>query len=415
MALSEYISELESLIHKKDRLVNHIKYPDKLLTVLRELDALAEMKKAKMEVVKKIKTWLVSHLSGKPIKGHMLHTVIYGPPGVGKTSLGIALAKVWSAMGLIKQPAVKPKNTKEDTVKVLEELASKNKVQIQKFKTQARKHLDLVRNIRHNTGRVEKIKHRSNQYGYIDKILSNVEEILEDLREYEDDEDLDKVEDTTDEIPFVIANKSDLVGKYVGWTAPKTRDFFNKHRGKVIFIDEAYKLLISKSSSGFCSFGMEALTEIIQMMSEDPDDWILQFAGYKRMLEETIFAAQEGFDRRISQFYHIEDYSPSGLATVFKYQLKKDGWSLSPDATNNLESFFAANKDYFGAFGGDTEKLALYAKEIYSTVKYDEAKEGLTAFEPIITMAMIEEALKVLKDNKVGNDKDKAPPPGLYI
>ncbi len=417
MALPAFIQELSELFQRKDPLVAKINSPEKFLNALRDLDALIEMNDAKAAVISQIKFLLVSIASGRPYSGHMLHTVIYGPPGVGKSRLGVCLAKIWLAMDLLKRPPkLSVDKSKEDQIKHLEDIIKNKDETIRELRKHHRRHLDLIKASRRNTTRIEKTKYRTSQYKYIDRVIENLDEIITNLEKEVEKEKIitehNKCKD--EEIPFVVASAADLVAKYVGQSAPKTRAFFEANRGGVIFIDEAYSI-VSKHGG---SFGFEALTELNKCMSEYPDT-IVQLAGYKELMQKTIFdkdIGQPGLERRCAWVFDISGYTSEGLASIFKYQLRKDEWSV--DSAINLPGFFEENKDHFKAFGGDTEKLCFYSKQAYSDVLYEAAKQGPVVYNCCLTLDMLKRGIELLKRNKAlpeKNEEPSPPPMGMYI
>lgn len=411
MTLASFIQELDDLFKKRNPLITRVKSPEKLLAALRDLDALVEMHDAKKTVISQIKYLLISITSGRPYSGHMLHTVIYGPPGVGKSRLGVCLAKIWVALGLLKQPvSIDRSKDKEDQIKQLEDLVNRKERSLQGLQRNHRRHLDLVRTARYNTTRIERIRYRSNQCRYIDRIVEDLDQVIDDLDRARIVESHGNKKE--EDVPFIIAGRPDLVGRFVGHSAPKTRAFFEANRGKVIFIDEAYSLILGPQDS----FGFEALTELNKCMSEYPDEVIIQFGGYKDLMHKTIFSekiGQPGLERRCPWVFDITGYTPSGLAAIFQYQLKKDGWSV--DANIDLIKFFNCNKENFKAYGGDTEKLCFYAKQVYSDLLFEEAKKGEVVYTSCLNLNMLNRAIEILKKNKVLPLKNDEPPQTMYM
>lgn len=197
------------------------------------------------------------------------------------------------------------------------------------------------------------------------KIFSNVATTILSKRTYV----LNNIEPLTRtkfEAPIEIAGRADLVGQYVGHTCEKTRKLLTTtlESGKVLFLDEAYSLVIDDRDS----FGHEALNELNRFMSEHPE-LVVIFAGYKDKLDNTLFKYQPGFKRRCTWIFEIQTYTPEMLSSIFKKQLENLNWSYDgPDS--KLNGFFAKNKDNFKAFGGDTLRFTLYCKLKYSELSF---------------------------------------------
>jgi hypothetical protein len=153
-----------------------------------------------------------------------------------------------------------------------------------------------------------------------------------------------------------IVTRADFVDRYVGWTSPKTNKLLAENIGKVIFVDEAYSLINGPHDE----FGMEALTSLNLFLSQRPKEIIVIFAGYKDLLESGPYAVQPGLKRRFMWQFDCDGYNPSQLFQIFKMQLNKKGWDLANDA--EVTEIFTQNMDAFPAFGGDTERAAFFSE-----------------------------------------------------
>lgn len=108
------------------------------------------------------------------------------------------------------------------------------------------------------------------------------------------------------------------------------------------------------------SFGLEVLTTINLFLSQHPKEIILIFAGYKDLMETGIFSFQPGLRRRFMWQFDCNGYNTSQLFQIFKMQLNKKGWGLRDEsATAHL---FGVYKHCFPAYGGDTERLTFFAE-----------------------------------------------------
>lgn len=130
-------------------------------------------------------------------------------------------------------------------------------------------------------------------------------------------------------------SRADLVGKYVGHTAPLVKQAFMKARGCVLFIDEAYSLV---ERDGL--YGDEAINTIVQEMENNRNDIIVIFAGYPKEME--IFLNKNpGLRSRIAFHIPFEDYSSNELCSIAKMIAGSRGLSLSNGAICKLESIFS--------------------------------------------------------------------------
>src|SRR5680860_150882 len=105
-SVSKIIDDLKTLYSRDSAYVSIIKNRNLLISALEELDSLIEMDNVKESIVQQLQFLIIKQImndSENPFEGHMLHTVINGPPGTGKTKIGIVLTKIWMALGIIKK------------------------------------------------------------------------------------------------------------------------------------------------------------------------------------------------------------------------------------------------------------------------------------------------------------------------
>lgn len=157
---------------------------------------------------------------------------------------------------------------------------------------------------------------------------------------------------------FKIVKRSDLVGKYLGHTAPKVENMIKECEGGVMFIDEAYSLGNGNSDENKDSFSKEAIDIINQNLSENKN-WQCIIAGYKDAIEKHFFSHNEGLKRRFHFVYEIDSYSASELTEIFikKVESHPFKWTLDQNVINKLEKFIEENINTFNNFGGDIETL----------------------------------------------------------
>jgi SpoVK/Ycf46/Vps4 family AAA+-type ATPase len=114
------------------------------------------------------------------------------------------------------------------------------------------------------------------------------------------------------------------VGKYVGYTARIVKEYFEKAKGNVLFIDEAYSLA-DKDNQG--DFGNEAIDTIVQEMENNREDLVVIFAGYKKEMKEFI-RRNSGLSSRVSFYIDFPDYSDDELYAIFEKMANENHYKL---------------------------------------------------------------------------------------
>ncbi|MGH7750584.1 MAG: AAA family ATPase, partial [Candidatus Dormibacteria bacterium] len=104
---------------------------------------------------------------------------------------------------------------------------------------------------------------------------------------------------------LVVAQRDDLVGQYIGHTAPKTKDVIKRAMGGVLFIDEAYYLYRPENER---DYGAEAIEILLQVMENQREDLVVVLAGYKDRMD-SFFASNPGFSSRIASHIGFPDYT----------------------------------------------------------------------------------------------------------
>ena len=164
---------------------------------------------------------------------------------------------------------------------------------------------------------------------------------------------------------IIIAGRENFVAEYSGQTAIKSLNFLKSCLGKCIIIEEAYLLYHSEADV----YGMEALTVLNRFMDEFAPYIAIIFTGYEDKLRDTIFKAQPGLKRRCQWIFNLKGYTSNGLCKIFLRQMNTMGWTF--EKNEFVFDFFEKNFDKFSNYGGDTEKLALNCKMMYSHCIFD--------------------------------------------
>jgi probable Rubsico expression protein CbbX len=125
---------------------------------------------------------------------------------------------------------------------------------------------------------------------------------------------------------LVSVSREDLVGQYVGHTAPKTKDVLKRAYGGVLFIDEAYYLHRPENER---DYGQEAIEILLQVMENDRDKLVVILAGYKDRMD-AFFSSNPGMASRVAHHVDFPDYTPDELMQIAQRMLERDDYRLSP-------------------------------------------------------------------------------------
>ena len=132
---------------------------------------------------------------------------------------------------------------------------------------------------------------------------------------------------------LLTVTRDDLVGQYIGHTAPKTKEVLKKAMGGVLFIDEAYYLYKPDNER---DYGAEAIEILLQVMENQRDDLVVILAGYKEPMDR-FYESNPGLSSRIANHIDFPDYSTDELLKISKLILEEQQYQLTPDAEIALE------------------------------------------------------------------------------
>ena len=131
---------------------------------------------------------------------------------------------------------------------------------------------------------------------------------------------------------LITVTRDDLVGQYIGHTAPKTKDVIKKAMGGVLFIDEAYYLYKPENER---DYGAESIEILLQVMENNRDDLVVILAGYKDKMD-TFFHSNPGMRSRIAHHIDFPDYSADELLAIAQLMMAEQNYRLSEDAKKAL-------------------------------------------------------------------------------
>lgn len=139
---------------------------------------------------------------------------------------------------------------------------------------------------------------------------------------------------------LVSVTRDDLVGQYIGHTAPKTKEVLKKAMGGVLFIDEAYYLYRPDNER---DYGQEAIEILLQVMENNRDDLVVIMAGYADRMDK-FFSANPGFRSRIAHHIEFPDYRDDELLEIARQMLGGQNYHLSPEAEAALAQYIALRR-----------------------------------------------------------------------
>ena len=140
---------------------------------------------------------------------------------------------------------------------------------------------------------------------------------------------------------LLTVTRDDLVGQYIGHTAPKTKEVLKKAMGGVLFIDEAYYLYKPDNER---DYGSEAIEILLQVMENQRDDIVVILAGYKDPMDK-FYESNPGLSSRIANHIDFPDYSVEELVKISKLMLEDQQYQLTPNAEIALTDYITRRKE----------------------------------------------------------------------
>ena len=370
---------------------------------IRELNTMIGLDKIKLQLSKHIQHAMKQLERGNI--GGFHNIIITGEQGRGKSELAVRIGRVFSAMCYFNRPEetddepTKIEIDRKELIKVMNYFRiNLKKISIRRTTTKARV-LMMTRKRKLLKRLSQAMIHRTYYSipGIIPLSAITVRRIINGYY----DESGSKIPDKYNIIGLLeksevrekiglckVFNKSDLVGKYVGHTAPKTTAALKECLGGCAIVDECYSLLNTKDH--VCTFGIEALNTINQYMSEHPLDQMVIFCGYRDMVAG-LYENQRGLYRRFNWVYNIEDYTPKELTTIFMSKLPKELKTNLP--TDEVEEIFKNSMKLFKNSAGDIVNLCTYCE-----IEMDYQNDNILTIDHLI------QGINVLQEKKNAQD-----------
>ena len=202
---------------------------------------------------------------------------------------------------------------------------------------------------------------------------------------------------------LVAVTRDDLVGQYVGHTAPKTREVLKRANGGVLFIDEAYYLYRPENER---DYGVEAIEILLQAMENDRDRIVVILAGYQDRMDD-FFRLNPGMSSRVAHHIDFPDYTVPELLAIARLMLAAESYAFTPDAEAAFASYLELRlqRPWF-AHGRSVRNAIERARLRQAGRIYDRARAGES---PTVAQLTHIEAQDILKSRVFSDHDDGAP------
>ncbi|MGI8427349.1 MAG: CbbX protein [Actinomycetota bacterium] len=170
---------------------------------------------------------------------------------------------------------------------------------------------------------------------------------------------------------LVTASRDDLVGQYVGHTAPKTREVIKRAMGGVLFIDEAYNIYRLDNER---DYGQETVEMLLEVMENDRQDLVVIMAGYKDKMEG-FFTDVPGISSRIAHHIDFPDYDVDEMMDIGRLMLEQQRYRLTPDAEKVFEEYLTLRKQQPHFANGRSVRNALDRARMRQAIRVFEGVE----------------------------------------
>ena len=203
---------------------------------------------------------------------------------------------------------------------------------------------------------------------------------------------------------LVSVTRDDLVGQYIGHTAPKTKEVIKKAMGGVLFIDEAYYLYKPENER---DYGAESIEILLQIMENNRDDLVVILAGYKDRMDK-FFHSNPGMRSRIAHHIDFPDYSAEELLIIAKLMLAAQNYRFSPEAEKAFAEYIPLRMKLEHFANARSIRNALdRARMRQANRLFAGAKKNLTKIDLMTIEAEEIYASRVFREGQVDLDGDE--------
>ncbi len=197
---------------------------------------------------------------------------------------------------------------------------------------------------------------------------------------------------------LVTVTRDDLVGQYVGHTAPKTKEVIKKALGGVLFIDEAYYLHRPENER---DYGQEAIEVLLQVMESERHNLVVVMAGYEDRMNE-FFGANPGMGSRVAHHIHFPDYTPDELMEISEMMIGQQGYEFSDEAKEAMRDYIERRVDQPRFAHGRSIRNAIERARMRQAMRLFEADRPIER-EELITI----EAEDIRRSSVFDEDRDQ--------
>jgi probable Rubsico expression protein CbbX len=196
---------------------------------------------------------------------------------------------------------------------------------------------------------------------------------------------------------LVAVTRDDLVGQYIGHTAPKTREVLKRAMGGVLFIDEAYYLYRPENER---DYGQEAIEILLQVMENQRQDLVVIFAGYKDRMN-TFFRSNPGMSSRVAHHIDFPDYTPAELHSIAGLMLEQMQYRLDSQADTALLEYIERRIKQPHFANARSVRNALDRARLRQASRLFERRGGVLSKEDLVTIQAADiRASRVFADDK---------------
>jgi probable Rubsico expression protein CbbX len=196
---------------------------------------------------------------------------------------------------------------------------------------------------------------------------------------------------------LVSVTRDDLVGQYIGHTAPKTKEVLKRAMGGVLFIDEAYYLYRPENER---DYGQEAIEILLQVMENQRDDLVVIFAGYKDRMD-TFFRSNPGMSSRVAHHIDFPDYTPGELHSIAGLMLQQMQYRLDREADAVLLEYIERRIQQPHFANARSVRNALDRARLRQASRLFERRGGPLTKEDLITIEAVDiRASRVFGDGR---------------